>query len=120
MVQLNHLIFNVKETISLILQDPEKTNEFLQALAKLIETRTDTSAAVQRVLSGEKPSAKTSGTPYANNNNNKSPSKNNNNSSNSSASKGNKSNASKNGSKGSSNEGGKNERNKDKSSSRER
>ena len=102
------------------MQDPEKTNEFLQALAKLINTRTDTSAAVQRVLSGEKPSAKTLRMPYANNNNNKSPSKNNNNSNNSSASKGNKSNASKNGSRGSSKEGDKNERNKDNSSLRER
>ena len=115
MVQLNQLIFNVKETISLILQDPEKTNEFLQALAKLIDTRTDTSAAVRW-----KTKRQDIKTPYANNNNNKSPSKNNNNSSNSSASKGNKSNASNNGSRGSSKEGDKNERNKDNSLLRER
>jgi len=93
-------------------QDPEKTNEFLQALAKLIDTRTDTTAAVQRVLSGEKPGAKTSGgAPYSNNNNNnKSPSKNNNNS------KGGKSNATKNGTgsrRGSIKEGDRNEKNKD-------
>ena len=36
-------------------QEPEKTNEFLQTLARVIEQGIDTSDAVKRVLNGEKP-----------------------------------------------------------------
>lgn len=38
--------------------EPEKTNQFLQALAKGVLTKKDTAEAVERVLAGEKPSKK--------------------------------------------------------------
>merc|ERR1712072_743898 len=36
-------------------QEPAKTNEFLQALAQVIDKKIDTSIAVEKVLNGEKP-----------------------------------------------------------------
>ena len=54
-------------------QEPDKTNEFLQALARVIEAGTDTSDAVQRVRNGDKPGA--TNKPNLNNNNNNNSSK---------------------------------------------
>jgi len=47
-------------------QEPAKTNEFLQALAQVIDKKIDTSIAVEKVLNGEKPGKSTN--PKSNNN----------------------------------------------------
>ena len=41
-------------------QEPGKTNELLQALARVAQRNIDTSSAVQKVLNGEKPGKKSS------------------------------------------------------------
>ena len=50
-------------------QEAQKTNEFLQALAKIVDKKIDTSPHVEKVLKGEKPGKtkpnnKTGGGPY--------------------------------------------------------